>query len=145
VEAGDVRRLSRDGWAELKQAVHDHQVVLLRHQDLDDDALYEVASHLGTPMDLGHGGLIGALHHVSTFAITPEKPPIADKWHTDLTYLKAPPAFGILYNVVAPPVGGDTMWSSSYAVFDALSPPIQRLCSELKALHTPGPGIYEHI
>ena len=78
-------------------------------------------------------------------AITPEKGPVADLWHTDLSYLKAPPAFGIIYNVVGPPVGGGTMWSSSYAVYDALSPPVQRLCSELKALHSPGAGIYNYV
>jgi taurine dioxygenase len=34
-----------------------------------------------------------------------------------------------------PSVGGDTMWANSVMAYATLSPPIQRLCDELTAIH----------
>jgi taurine dioxygenase len=46
---------------------------------------------------------------------------------------------------VAPPVGGDTVWASSYAAYDALSPAVQDLCAALTAQHSPGPALDDYI
>src|SRR5690606_5480965 len=86
VDAGDVRKLSPEGREELRQAVFRHQVVILRDQDLSRDELAEVGSWFGTLQDQGHGGLVGELTEVSEFEITPDRPPRADLWHTDLSY-----------------------------------------------------------
>ena len=145
IDAGDVRKLSPQGRAELKEAVFRHQVVFLRDQDLSEDELAEVGSWFGELLDQGHGGLVGSLTRVSTFSITPDQPPRADLWHTDLTYWEVPPAFAILYNVVAPAAGGDTVWSSSYAAYEALSPPFRRLCGQLTARHWCGPNLYQYV
>jgi taurine dioxygenase len=144
VDAGDVRKLDEAARAELRELVVRHQVIFLRDQDLSDDEHLEVMSWFGEPVNSGEG-LVGELDYVSRFAITPEHPPRADLWHTDLTYWPSPPSIGSLYNLVAPPVGGDTMWASSYGAYEALSPAIQRLCAELVTEHTPGPGVYDYV
>jgi taurine dioxygenase len=145
VDVDDVRKLSAQGRTALKDAVHEHLVVFLRDQDLSEADLAEVASWFGEPIDQGHGGLVGEMTYVSTYAITPDHPPRADLWHADQTYLESPPAYACLYNLVAPAAGGDTVWASSYAAFEALSPPLRRLCSELTAQHSCGPNLYRYV
>ena len=58
-----------------------------------------------------------------------------DFWHTDVTFMSRPPTGSILRAVTLPPVGGDTMWADTRAAYDALAPPLQRLCDDLVAVH----------
>src|SRR3954468_4806899 len=39
---------------------------------------------------------------------------VGGNWHTDSTFLEAPPAAVVLRGVPIPPVGGDTLFSSQY-------------------------------
>ena len=46
------------------------------------------------------------------------------------------PSLGsVLRCVVAPPFGGDTMWASMYAAYEALTDKMQRMLSDLIAIH----------
>lgn len=58
-----------------------------------------------------------------------------DEWHTDVTFREKPAMASILMARVLPPVGGDTLWASMYAAYDALSAPMQRLVQDLSAVH----------
>jgi taurine dioxygenase len=60
---------------------------------------------------------------------------VADAWHSDVTFERKPPMGSILRAVVAPDYGGDTMWASMYAAWEALSDSMQRLLSGLRARH----------
>jgi len=65
-------------------------------------------------------------------------------WHTDVQPSLAPPAFSMLRAEVVPPYGGDTFWTNLVTAYEALSPPLQRLADELRAVHqyTVPPGRY---
>jgi taurine dioxygenase len=56
-------------------------------------------------------------------------------WHTDVTFIDTPPMGSILAARQLPPTGGDTMWASMTAAFDALSTPMQRFLEGLEAVH----------
>jgi taurine dioxygenase len=56
----------------------------------------------------------------------------------DVTFEKAPPKGSVLRGVVVPSAGGDTMWASMTAAYEALSDRVQRLLGELSALHDGG-------
>jgi len=56
-------------------------------------------------------------------------------WHTDVTFAEQPPMGGVLVARVLPEHGGDTLWSSSIAAFDALSAPMQTFLQGLTATH----------
>jgi taurine dioxygenase len=58
-----------------------------------------------------------------------------NNWHTDVTFIETPPFGSILYADDIPPAGGDTIWASSYAAFEALSPTFQNFLSTLTAVH----------
>jgi taurine dioxygenase len=61
--------------------------------------------------------------------------PDNDNWHTDVTFIETPPLGAILSARELPPSGGDTLWSSNIAAYEALSEPFRQLLSGLTAEH----------
>ncbi len=58
-----------------------------------------------------------------------------NEWHTDLSY-QAYPAFGsLLYALEIPPQGGDTLFASLYAAYDALTDAMKTRLQGLRAIH----------
>ncbi|KMQ85041.1 taurine dioxygenase [Lasius niger] len=119
----------------LQQALATHQVLFFRSQSL-------------TPIqqrDFAAG--FGPLHIHPIYPSTPEAREIIvldtdlndlrdnATWHTDVTFLETPAAAAVLHARVLPPIGGDTLWSSSEAAYQALSGPIQLLLGGLHAWH----------
>jgi len=62
-------------------------------------------------------------------------PPDNDNWHTDVTFLRAPAMGALLSAKLLPPSGGDTLWASGVAAFEALSQPFQQMLCGLTASH----------
>ncbi|MCR9279921.1 MAG: TauD/TfdA family dioxygenase [Pseudomonadaceae bacterium] len=58
-----------------------------------------------------------------------------EQWHSDMTFAGKPPSVTMVRAKVLPPVGGDTLWASAAAAYDALSTPMQAMLCELTALH----------
>lgn len=58
-----------------------------------------------------------------------------DNWHTDVTFIETPPLASILYARELPPWGGDTLWSSMSAAYEALSPTFREFLTTLEAVH----------
>ncbi|KAI9821883.1 MAG: hypothetical protein M1827_002465 [Pycnora praestabilis] len=59
-------------------------------------------------------------------------------WHSDVTYEMQPPSYTSLKLLEGPPRGGggDTLWGSQYAAYDALSSYMQTYLESLTALHS---------
>jgi taurine dioxygenase len=68
--------------------------------------------------------------------LAPMKEVRINVFHTDGSVLENPPQAAILTPVELPPAGGDTMFASMYAAWDALSPHYQRLLEGMEVLHT---------
>jgi taurine dioxygenase len=64
----------------------------------------------------------------------------ANAWHTDLSYLPAPPAFTLLHAWDVPPAGGDTVWTNMALAFDTLSEGLKTTLRSLRAVHSAGPA-----
>lgn len=62
-------------------------------------------------------------------------PPDNDNWHTDVTFLAAPAMGAILSAQLLPPSGGDTLWASGIAAWEALSRPWRTMLAGLNAEH----------
>ena len=58
-----------------------------------------------------------------------------EDWHSDMSCDPEPPLGSILYMHVIPPVGGDTVFSSMYAAYDALSDRMKEHLEGLTAMH----------
>jgi taurine dioxygenase len=66
-----------------------------------------------------------------------ERVNVGGGWHTDMTFMPAPPFGTLLYAVELPAPGlGDTMWTDNEAAFAGLSPGLQATLRGLRALHT---------
>ncbi len=64
-----------------------------------------------------------------------DNPPDNDNWHTDVTFIETPPAGAILAAKELPSTGGDTLWTSGIAAYEALSVPFRQLLNGLRAEH----------
>jgi taurine dioxygenase len=58
-----------------------------------------------------------------------------ERWHTDVTYQESPPMASVLHAQVLPESGGDTLWASMYAAYEALSEPMKATLEGLTAVH----------
>ena len=63
-----------------------------------------------------------------------------DEWHSDVSCDEEPPLGSILRLFEVPSNGGDTLFSSMYAAYDALSNPMKELLEKLTAVHDGGPN-----
>jgi taurine dioxygenase len=61
---------------------------------------------------------------------------IGGGWHTDHSYDHEPALGSILYAREVPPTGGDTLFASMYAAYDALSDGLKATLAGLRAVHS---------
>ena len=114
----------------------EHQVLFFRNHPITPQTQCRFAARFG------------ALHIHPIYPVLPELPEIMlidthegflpdnDNWHTDVTFSETPPMAGLLAAKHLPSVGGDTLWSSSCAAYDALSASMQSLLCGLTAQHS---------
>jgi taurine dioxygenase len=69
----------------------------------------------------------------------------ADRWHTDSSFTSWLPRVGVVRGEIIPPVGGDTGFTSLCAAYEALSPVMRRIVTELTAVHMVPPGYKENL
>jgi taurine dioxygenase len=130
------RPLGNRQFQEIHDALLDNLVIFFRDQHLTHDQHKDFARRFGRLM----------VHPVKPrTVIDPEITPIhpdenstnvaGEDWHTDLSFSAVPPMGSILYIQELPPVGGDTLFASMYAAYDALSPKMQVFLSGLTAIH----------
>jgi taurine dioxygenase len=62
----------------------------------------------------------------------------ANAWHTDLSYLTAPPAYTVLHAYETPPAGGDTMWANQCLAYETLPDDVKARIDGLVGTHSAG-------
>ena len=142
----DLRRLDEAAFARVVQAWHDHSVVLVRDQRLNDHELIAFSHRLGdldwAPIqETGRRFVEGLpeIYIVSNVKVNGE--PIGSLgdgeavWHTDMSYLDVPPKASMLYALEVPPTGGNTSFCTMYGVYEALPPPLKERIAGLKIKH----------
>jgi taurine dioxygenase len=137
--------LTDDQWAALKAALVEHQVIVFRNQPLTPESHRRFAQGFGTPRCHPAYPTPPGVPEVSILEHTAEKPSKIELWHTDMTFQAQPPLGSILHARVVPARGGDTLWSSQFAAYDALSPALQRFLDGLTAEHDFSYGFKESL
>lgn len=121
---------------QLHDALMEYQVIFLRDQDIDVDQQEELARRFGTPAHSSKLRYYDDDHpNVSLLENDGSKIAVGATWHADNTDFAAPPMGSLLYCEIAPSVGGDTIWSSMYAAYNALSEKTQKYIDGLMAFH----------
>lgn len=140
VEGLDLKSLSEEGYAELRQALLAHKVVFIRDQNLSPADLERVTQQFG---EFGREPYVKTMaehpHVVQVVKEADEKAPFVfgGAWHTDWTFQERPPAFTLLYGHDIPPYGGDTCYANMALAYEWLSPGMQALLENLDAIHSP--------
>jgi taurine dioxygenase len=121
---------------ELHRALAENSVIFFRDQ------------HISQDQHLAFGRLFGDLHIHPAAPSEEGKPELmkiyADKnsprangegWHTDVSCDVEPPMGSILYIKQCPPKGGDTLFASMYAAYEALSDRMKAYLGGMTAIH----------
>jgi len=134
------RPLSELELAELKRAFTENLVLFFRDQKISFDDHVRLAEYFGTV-----GQHVGKQTHsgpsedprVRRFHFDENSDGISgNAWHSDQTCAPIPPLGSILYMHTIPPNGGgDTVFVSMYAAYDALSDRMKTYLEGLTALH----------
>ncbi|MFZ5789101.1 MAG: taurine dioxygenase [Pseudomonadota bacterium] len=119
----------------IEQALLAHKVLFFEDQ------------HLTAPQQRDFAARFGKLHIHPIYPQVEDVPEILvldthadnlpdnDNWHTDVTFIETPPLGAVLYAKQLPPLGGDTVWSSGTAAYEALSPAFRAFLDGLTATH----------
>jgi taurine dioxygenase len=125
--------------AALRSAVCRHEVVVVRNQNIDAVQQSQFSRRLGP---------VGEVPFVAT---RPDAPDVirvvkeADEggafnfggaWHSDFSFQSEPPSFTLLAAVDVPPWGGDTVFASMSAAWDALPAATKERLVSLQAVHS---------
>jgi taurine dioxygenase len=121
---------------QIYDAVLSHKVIFFREQHhLDDEQQYAFARLLGTPIGHPAAEYFGITDQ-RIIPIDSELGVVANRWHTDMTFLPNFPKASLLRAVKLPAYGGSTLWASTVAAYECLPEPLKHLAESLSAVHT---------
>ena len=133
----DLRTVGDEKVAEIRAAWLEHSVVFFRDQPLEPEAFLAFARRIGEPVEYPFvKGIDGFPEIIAVTKLPHETVNFGGIWHSDTVYLERPPMASMLVARDVPPVGGDTMFASMYAAYEALSPGMQRMLDGLYAVNT---------
>ncbi|MEM7362631.1 MAG: TauD/TfdA family dioxygenase [Pseudomonadota bacterium] len=116
---------SNDDATALIDALHDHQVVVIRGSPLTPDDLLRCGELLGEltvhpvfPHLEGYPPIVVIENHGKQYAVN-------EHWHSDVMFSPKPPAYTLLHALDVPAVGGDTQFANQYLAYEGLSDEIK--------------------
>ena len=134
----DLKALDATDVAAVRAAWLEHKVLFFPGQTLAADDLVAAAARFGQVEAL-HDGLRRhpGNHRVLLVETGDGKGdgPNGAFWHSDVTFAACPPMASMMLAVELPPVGGDTLFASMTAAWEALSPPLRQAVEGLEAFH----------
>jgi taurine dioxygenase len=128
---------SKHAMAELKDAFGRYSVIFFRDQTLTPQQHIALAERWGAiNVNRFFKPLDGYPQIAQVIKETGQKENIGGTWHTDHSYDQIPAMGSMLYAHEVPTVGGDTLFSSMYLAYQALSEGMQNMLTNLKAWHS---------
>jgi len=142
----DLRNIGEGTFGDLMHAWHQHSVLLIRGQSLNDQELISFSRRFGdldwAPVQENGRRFVEGLpeiYIVSNVKVNGEAiGSLGDGeavWHTDMSYLEVPPKASMLYSLEVPPTGGNTSFCSMYAIYEALPGKLKERIANLKIKH----------
>ncbi|KAK7436983.1 hypothetical protein VKT23_018798 [Stygiomarasmius scandens] len=143
LEGIDLRQLSDTQRDELALLVAERGVVFFRDQELTIHEQLDLARHFGplhkhatTPIPKNGLEEVHVVYNDSSRRPDPTAFSKLELWHSDVSYELQPPSITSLKVITGPEFGGDTLWSSGYALYSGLSPGFQKYLEGLSAVHS---------
>ncbi len=123
--------------ADLVRAHADFGVLFFRDQQLSPAEHIALAEQFG---EINVNRFFAAVADHPQIAEVRKEPDqtfnIGGGWHTDHSYDQIPALGSMLYARELPPTGGDTVYASMYAAYDALSDGMKEMLGGLNAVHS---------
>ena len=124
-------------FASIHEAFLEHHVVVFREQSLSHADQLAFARRFG---QLDVHPIVTPTHEhpelVRVFKPAGESASFGTGWHSDNSFFECPSMASILYGSKLPPRGGDTLFASMEAAWDALSDTMQGWLAPLRAVHS---------
>ena len=120
----------------LKAAVAERHVLFFEGQKLDPATQRDFAARFGKLHIHPVYPHVDGVPEITSIETRPDDLPDNDNWHTDVTFIETPPFGAVLAPRILPSSGGDTLWGSNVAAYEALSAPIRKLIDGLTAEHS---------
>jgi taurine dioxygenase len=138
--SGDRIDAAADGdW--IMALLEQHLVLVFRDQHLTHAEQVALARGMGEPTP-AHPVVPGHPGHPEILELDGAKGGKNARWHTDVTFVEAPPAASVLVADVIPETGGDTLWADLRTAYERLSPALRSLVDGLEAVHRISPLAY---
>lgn len=133
----DLANLSDSDFATMRQAFFDHGVLFVREQELTPEEHIAFAERWG---EINVNRFFGAVPGHPQVAEVRKEPDqtvnIGGGWHTDHSYDVIPAMGSILLARDVPATGGDTLFASMSAAYEALSDGLKETLCGLRAVHS---------
>ena len=123
---------------------HQHLVVLLRNQALDEDNQVRFAETFGPPAKTSSGRTFSGVKHPSVMLVSnirKDGVPIGAlpdgemHFHTDQCHQPIPAKATMLYAIEIPSTGGNTLFSNAYSAYETLPEDIKNRIAGRRALN----------
>ena len=125
--------------ADIKAAWLEHQLIVIRRQEITPKQQLWFAESLGVPDIYPFlNGLDGFPMITEVLKKETETVNFGGVWHSDTTYQLCPPMATVLYAKQLPPIGGDTLFSNQYAAYEQLSEGLKRAIDPLRGVNIAG-------
>lgn len=133
----DLANCNAEDLKAVYQALIEHQVIFFDSQTMSPEQQLELARYFGE-LEPAHPFFPNVVSspQVSIIETTKGNAPLESYWHTDLTWREQPSKGAILHAQHVPKTGGDTIWVSMTAVFDALDDAMKTKLRPLSATHS---------
>ena len=120
---------------EINAALLAHKALFFRGQDLQDADQIRFASLFGE-LTTAHPTVPSVEGQPNILPVDGEEGVRANRWHTDVTFVRTPPKASTLRSLVVPPYGGNTLIANSAAAYADLPEPLREFADRLRAVHT---------
>ncbi|MCP3427173.1 TauD/TfdA family dioxygenase [Rothia sp. AR01] len=122
--------------ARVRELLHEHKALVFKDAGVTtDEEQARFAAHFG-PLTAAHPTV--RFTGQSSLNVLPvdSESSVANKWHTDVTFVLNPPQLSTLRAVVLPDYGGETLIANAAAAYAGLPEELRRFADTLWAVHS---------
>lgn len=134
-----VADMDEETFEQVRAAFLAHSVIVFRDQCLTPDEHKAFSRRFGDLMSVpfvktldDHPEIIGVIKEADERT----RDVFGGGWHSDFSFMKAPPLASCLYAIETPRVGGDTLFASTRRAYENLSDGLKRTLSETRTIHS---------
>ncbi|HIC20673.1 MAG TPA: taurine dioxygenase [Gammaproteobacteria bacterium] len=142
----DLRRSDQVLIGQIQKVLQQYSVVFFRDQPALSPAEHSALANAFGPIHVHPAAPQGSEFPgvLKIEARRDTKVAAGNRWHSDVSCEQEPPYVSILQLHEIPPVGGDTLFASMYAAYEALSPRMKQMLDGMTARHS-GEWSYRHL